>query len=622
MDFSMGMRLGAFRRGGVTVEQVLDALGATGRLWLLTQEAYTDSGGTTAAGVGDAVARVTDLGPNGDHMVAEAGAGTLPTIVSRPYGASLQADGVNDDIRVPFSPTIAQPCTIILAVEQIGGDENWWWRDEVSAAGIIVQARGGGQVVIGAGVSAGRAEPPIPRGPVIIHAEVNGASSRVWVNNKGPYPTNDVGTRPANGIAFGTSGAGTSFKLTRGSAIAFAGKLLSDAERSTLFSFMRAQLRLDYGPRDRSQFAPSVSEAIIIASTAGEAGVTVPSYFPCVVDISQDADFDGVENAAGERLNYLMYTSTDHAGADAAAGIYLTLGFGDPITGTWKRYDAALADGDLDAYTGSKPAATGGKIFNDAKETETPWVGKVGSTWVMTYHPQDTSAPGVQRTKRASSTSPFGAFTITDIPDDADDIFLPAANIVNHTGYAVWGPMPEWSSLEGSYWIRSLYVGGGGSRTAIWTADENMLNPVLVSGNIQITEPAGQVIPDYEYDSGEQLRVAYAANPSMFRSGGKTYTLTSANSEGAGGVLRTSVAAAIEVGDDLQTVVGTPSLVLAANDLWDFVNGDGTGIGISAVGGGQIVARPGGGHAYFVPAQGDVADGEEYVFVMPITVNV
>lgn len=608
-----------------TVDDVLEALGPTGRLWLMTPEhTYTDAGKTTNATENDDVAVVADLSANGDDLTQTTSA-DQPVFKSDQFSSFIETDGVSEYIDVTFSSAMSQPLTHIVMFDHIPEVDSRLINTPTSVN--MERAHSGiasGLIHLFAN-RAGINGPAAPRGPGWVLIEFNDTSTRVAVNG-GDWITavGNPGHAGLGGVRLGAAaGASPSaFTETRVRGVAVCEKVLSDQEKTTVDQFCREHVQPSYGSRATSIFAPSVEGAIIVAATESDAGaVTVPSFFPSVVDVSNDSDFDGVENGGGERLNYLLYTSTDHS----TGGIYLTLGFGDPITGTWKRYDTALADGDLSAYSGSTPTAAGGKIFDDGASCETAWVGKVGTDWVMTYHPQDGGGPGVQRTKRASSSSPFGGFTVTSLADP-NDIFLPGADGTNayHTGYAQWIPVPPNATVSGSYFIRSLYQGAETAAFGFWTADSDMLNPSLIEslsrdadGDYNLT------IPDYEYNRGSALYFDWLVDWGSLAWNGTNFDALGRFTSAASGLtLGTTILYHIRLNPDLRTIAEVVGIALAPNDLFRLKTSDNVGLPMTSFVTTHVVARPGGGHAMIVQSQGDEAGGEEYVIAMPMTLNV
>lgn len=378
---------------------------------------------------------------------------------------------------------------------------------------------------------------------------------------------------------------------------------------------------VNFGPatsRVRTKFAPVEADARVVAATEASLGdVQMPSYWPCIVDVRGMSEFDGV-TSGGNRLNYLCYSSTDHDGGDG--GIYLALCFGDPVTGIWKRYDTALADGDLASFSGNKPSATGGLIFQYSQQCETPWVNKVGSTWVMTFHPSIVSGASGQRTLKATSSSPFGAFTVTDhSPPTEAFLNVDEASSTEHTGYAIWIPTPANSSVTDDYFMCSLFQGGETPTFAYWGADSTMENPTQI-GSAVAPADYSLTIPLYELDAGDPL--VFEQNNLLYLEwdGTDFVALTRGSKLASGVVVRTGILYQIDVAADLTTRTN-PQIVLAPGDLWDLRGANDARVALTDLQVPQIIGRPAGGHALVVGGQGDLSGGEEYVIVMPITVN-
>lgn len=386
-------------------------------------------------------------------------------------------------------------------------------------------------------------------------------------------------------------------------------------------------VEVNLGPattRERTRFAPVEKDALIVTATEADLGIVqMPSYYSCIVDVRGMSEFDGV-TSGGNRLNYLCYCSTDHNQVDGPDGVYLALCFGDPITGTWKRYDTALAAGDLDSFGGTKPSATGGKVFQYGSQCETPWIRKVGSTWVLTFHPRNVDgvfSPNKQRTMRATSSSPFGAFTVTDYGSTEAFLVNDVSDAsVAHTGYATWDITPANATPSDDYFIRSLYTGGDTPTFAYWGADSNMDNPSAISTAVAQLDFSINM-PTYEKNEGDPILMTMWGTTYTAWDGTDFVALTYAGivasgaGGGAGGVYQVDLAA------DLITQTN-PQPVLLPGDLWDLRGANDERVVLTEVAVPQIIERPGGGHVLFVYAQGDITLNEEYTIVMPITVSI
>lgn len=363
----------------------------------------------------------------------------------------------------------------------------------------------------------------------------------------------------------------------------------------------------------------------VVETEAGKA----PAFFPCIVDVSDDTDFDNVNHATtGERLNYLLYTSTDHRNVSYAdGGVYLTCLFGDPVEGgAVESYADALSGGHLANFTGGKPTpGTNSQIFPDLPDgSQTGWVRKVGFEWVMTHFAKgDYVGPfdGALSvgTIRSASSSPFGPFAKTPTAETYD-VFLNNYNDPNnpsaeHTGYAYWDETPANATFPHAFFISSLYSGSvGGSSVAIWGADQDMLNPVLVgvyptSGSPQVT------IPSWQRDSGNTGSVSYPRASREMRWDGAKFRTLARGGYGGGGGSGSSNLLIYEgaVDADLVTPIEPFVPVIGPDDITYFF------AGADRMTYAQTIKRPNGEEAMVVEVQNDDATADEGVLIIPVT---
>lgn len=603
------------------------------------EEAYSDTLGTNKVVSGERLARLNDLSGNNLNAV-QSTFNDRPTVVTGPSG-QLKAvtDGVNEIIETDFRALASLPVTMVLSVEIeeeftdysvsiTGGDERLhislndnnqfeFWQNS-GPAPYFPTGRYVGDVV----------------SITVVWDVASGSKARI---NGGPWislnnSTGSVGTR---GWRIGANATKSSYRRGAFKDLLIIDRELSEAEISKIErEFVRP------GPEFfvNSIFKPQPKDAVAVASTvSGVAPVGHSSFYPSVVDVQNEPEFDGVTHSVtGERLNYLLYTSTDHADPNNA-GIHLALCFGDPLTGTWKAYEDARIDGDLSGYAGSTPPAldAGSKIFDAGKQTETPWVKKVANgDWVLLYHRSVSGVGGTEQcTFRTSSSSPFGGFveTTTSFPNNEflwvdPNNLPPEANGIApfHTGYPRVLENPPESTQNAPYIVKSLYTGSTSTPSganAAWSLDENWLNPTLLSVD-EIFTSSNAIVPSYGFNVNEQLADLYSRSSSIMHWDGSRFRGLGAGGDLAGSdAARSLVLYETNYADDFitQRTDAVPVLHGAAfNHL---------GIRLTRLQLPQIIKRPNGQDALLIGGKDDTlsaALGNDFgvtVVVMPFSID-